>query len=850
MFLGKQYIVKGHEHKRDNRSEYMNVNKQLNKIKTSHYTYTMGLVAVILLFSFIVSGYWPFGSNTIAKIDLSSQYLDLYNYFKHVIQGQEGLFYSFNKGIGGDMFSIWTYYLMSPFNLVYALFSESNVLNGVQIVYSLKLLAMTWTATNYLKQKGMPIQITVLGVLGWVFSGYLLLYRIHLMWMDAFILIPLVTLAIEKGFKTGNYWGLTLWLTLAIYSQYYIGYMVGIYTVIYMVYLYITKDKDETGHVFQYVKHCIYSGLLSVWILIPTAYKSLGSLREQDPMNFINSFNIGEIFLKLRWAHLGIDDYVRSAPLLMMGTVLLVLLIHTLMNTTKRQRVGFLVVTIIYMASFYITPLNRIWHLGQEETWYTIRYAFTYLWFILAFLGHNKEFVYINKGIKQKLVTVFILITTNGFILMYDDLPPIMLAVIFTFIITLITSIVLFFPSKHIQPLLTMIGVIEIVMLVVYMTLFGAGLTVTEYQDSYTNVDNALEQVSETEQTVRYYNTDDKRMLNEGLTHNQSFISHTSSSQSSYTRELYKLLRVDQGYSLVGKEGMTLIPQALLNVKYIIGDVTKLERLAEDTSVYTQLTDTLYQNDTRLGLGYTINEPMTSDTTNLSEVLTQLLGGNYIQEKDINDFTYHNLEIDTDKQTYKVVDESQDAYLEYTIPDDVNYMEFKNNYDNMDEKDFKEAHFVTNLTWYYQAIPSTKDTFKIMVYTPETPIKSTEYKLPKFYAINETQFSVDIQNYFNNHSPIEDLEMTAGRVQGTVNNMYADSYLQLAIPYEEGWEAKVNGEDVTITNSMNLMAIPIPEGESTIQLAYQTPYFTLSLLFSGLCFVVMILEYELKRLKK
>ena len=65
----------------------------MDKKQTLIYLINGGVVFTLLLISFSLTGMWPFGDNSIAAIDLSSQYLGFYDYFANVLNGSEGLFY-------------------------------------------------------------------------------------------------------------------------------------------------------------------------------------------------------------------------------------------------------------------------------------------------------------------------------------------------------------------------------------------------------------------------------------------------------------------------------------------------------------------------------------------------------------------------------------------------------------------------------------------------------------------------------------------------------------------------------------------------------------------------------------
>ena len=53
----------------------------------------------------------------------------------------------------------------------------------------------------------------------------------------------------------------------------------------------------------------------------------------------------------------------------------------------------------------------------------------------------------------------------------------------------------------------------------------------------------------------------------------------------------------------------------------------------------------------------------------------------------------------------------------------------------------------------------------------------------------------------------------------------SDRYLYIAVPYSEGWHAKVDGKTSEIIRAnIAFMAISLPSGNHTIEMTYSTPY--------------------------
>lgn len=90
----------------------------MNAVKRS-LLLAAGLPVLILVFIYLFQGLFPFGNQTILTVDLGQQYIDFFQYYRETLLGNwQQIFYSFQKGMGGEMVGTWTYYLMSPFNLL------------------------------------------------------------------------------------------------------------------------------------------------------------------------------------------------------------------------------------------------------------------------------------------------------------------------------------------------------------------------------------------------------------------------------------------------------------------------------------------------------------------------------------------------------------------------------------------------------------------------------------------------------------------------------------------------------------------------------------------------------------
>ena len=124
-------------------------------MKTKIYKISLYVLSFLipLIFSLLVfksNNFYPFSNDgkTILLIDAQGQYIAFYRYYKAILSGDASLIYTLGKALGGDMMSIFTYYLASPFYLIFAFTKEINFPLALLIITVLKIA--TCGITSYI----------------------------------------------------------------------------------------------------------------------------------------------------------------------------------------------------------------------------------------------------------------------------------------------------------------------------------------------------------------------------------------------------------------------------------------------------------------------------------------------------------------------------------------------------------------------------------------------------------------------------------------------------------------------------------------------------------------------------
>ena len=241
----------------------------------------------------------PFGEHSLLTIDFFHQYGPmLAELWDRVINGQS-LIYSFRMGLGLPIFRNFFNYLSSPFNIIMFFFNRNSILTSYSFIIGLKAVASCITTSIFLNKKFGKNYLFISLSLLYGFSAYFVAYYWNIMWLDGMVLIPLITLGIENLITKEKTLLYIISLAIMLFANYFIGYMLCIYSIIYFVfYLILNTDKFEFKVV---VKKCLLFGISSLLagclcaiFLIPLydALKTTSSIGGKMPLSQYYAFTI------------------------------------------------------------------------------------------------------------------------------------------------------------------------------------------------------------------------------------------------------------------------------------------------------------------------------------------------------------------------------------------------------------------------------------------------------------------------------------------------------------------------------------------------------------------------------
>ena len=114
--------------------------------KGINYVLVFLIPILVMMVLYACIGVYPFGKKSLLTVDLAGQYVAFFNSLKNIFTGDISMFYSFSKTLGGNMFGLVTYYLLSPFNLIFMLFDKINITEAILVINLLKIGACGLTS--------------------------------------------------------------------------------------------------------------------------------------------------------------------------------------------------------------------------------------------------------------------------------------------------------------------------------------------------------------------------------------------------------------------------------------------------------------------------------------------------------------------------------------------------------------------------------------------------------------------------------------------------------------------------------------------------------------------------------
>ncbi|WP_369833328.1 YfhO family protein [Companilactobacillus pabuli] len=833
-----------------------------------HVRYYLGAFFLNFVIISVIFAYFklvPFGSNNFLSSDLGTQYLTFLTELRRQLTSGNLHFYLFSQSLGDNFFPVMSYYLLSPFNLLLVFFSPMGIPAAANIIIMLKISSMGVAMAYFLKEYSQKIKFTnYIFTLAYSFCGFVASYFYDLMWLDALIMLPLVAIGVMRVIKEQKYLLYYCSILLAIIFNYYLGYMLCIFSLCFFIYTgfenNLFRQNNKWKIIRNYLITSVLAGLSSAVVLLPTLVGMMKTGKTSfNVMNYLPSARFGlEALTELGIGGNTFEQRLEHGPSVFMTSTILILLLAYFfsprVNNKDKQNSTFLLG--ILLISMFVTTFNTVWHMFQNPAGFPFRNSFIFS-FVCIFIAYKafEAGVFKDKSTIIKSTCVAGILLCIGYSTEWL-LPKIIERLGFaipdnnyngyffwlSIICIIISGVILLVlnSNKKFFGLLMLIMMFEIVAnFNSVISTAGLGNQLV-YREEFKKENNILADVKArshlghriivSKSGLNKAFPEKYNNYNDPILFNINGLSLYSSTLNQKTLEMMNNL----GYYSINVRrisyfGGTNLTNALLGVYHRVRQW--------DNHYYVE------ENYNAPSLGFMVNKDVygykmkNGHALDNQDRLWQALNGNsteYLKNATLNSMQQTTTEGKT-LYTYQMTTRASGPLYFYKTP--LNYDKTKIYVDGKRVK-------TSNMNVYKAAtlrLGHFKKNQKVQVkiLTKKIFDLNPEY----FQSLDQPKFLKSLYKFQDNSLKISS-DLNHDTVRGTINVEKAGPML-FSIPYDDGWSATVDGQKVKLHQVVdNLMAIDLDKGQHKVELNYQVPGLKIGWIVSVVS-VILFISFEL-----
>ncbi len=363
------------------------------------------LPALVLYIIFACFGVHPFGDKQILVTDFWHQYYPFLCEFQEKLKAGESLLYSENIGLGINFLALIAYYCASPLNFLTFFVPKEGLRDLLVIIVVMKIGFSGLFFSMYLKKAFKRFDFSTIAFSSlYALCGYVLGYYWNIMWLDCVALLPLVMMGVYSIIKENKYVLYIFALALCVISNFYIGFMVCIFTAIYFFFECIRSEVKvlEFFKKLGIIAVATVVGLsMTAFITIP-AYKALGdtvsvvpktaaTVQEmsivdkigdfaEDIAGYVREFSKETPDIIARTISFNEPVPKTGLPNIFSGFICIVLFGYFLgaKGIKTREKIATSIVILLLLMSLAINDIDIIWHGMHKPNMVPYRYAFVF----------------------------------------------------------------------------------------------------------------------------------------------------------------------------------------------------------------------------------------------------------------------------------------------------------------------------------------------------------------------------------------------------------------------------------------------------------------------------------------
>lgn len=828
----------------------------------------INLVIISIIFAY--SGLVPFGSNNFLSSDLGTQYLAFLTELRRQMVSGNIHLYLFSQSLGDNFFPVISYYLLSPFNLLLVLFSPKGIPAAANIIIMLKISSMGVTMAYFLKEYFKNIRFTnYIFTLAYSFCGFVASYFYDLMWLDALIMLPLVAVGVLHVITRQKYVLYYFAILMSIIFNYYLGYMLCIFSLCFFVYLALEERLFQSSIKWRVVRDylitSILAGFSSAVVLIPTLAGMLKTAKTSfNVFNYLPSARFGlEALTELGIGGNTFEQRLEHGPsVFMTSTILILLLAYFFSNRiSNREKLNSTFLIGILLVSMFVTTFNTVWHMFQNPAGFPFRnsFIFSFACIFIAYKAyingvyHDLEIVikstciagillcigYSTEWLWPKIIEKLGFATPNN---QYDG------HYFWISIVCILISGVLLWSintnQKYIVILLIMVSFEAIANFNAVMSTASLGDQLV-YRKEFDREDDILQKVRNgsrlghriivSKSGLNKAFPDKYNNYNDPILFNINGVSLYSSTLNQDTLQMmHNLGYFSLNVRRISYFGGTNLTNALLGVYYRVRQSDNNYHVEENYNAPT--------------LGFLVDPEVYNFKMYSKRALSnqnrlwQALNGNneqYLKNASINSMQQYNVG-NKSSYTYDLTTHASGPMYFYVSPMNyhtakiyVNGKRIKTDRINVySAATLRLGHFKNN------------QKIQVKILTDKSLDLNPEY----FQSLNQKMFLESLKKFRSNSLKISS-DLNHDTVRGTIE-VEKSAPMLFSIPYDNGWSVTVDGKKSVLHKAVsNLMTVNLKKGKHEIALNYQVPGLKLGWIISISSIILFICFILVKKSK-
>lgn len=805
----------------------------MKKKKFLVYLCSFLLPIFIFLVCAAFNKYIPFGSEILNAYDSFTQYPGMLLEYARLLRGGN-IFYSWGAGLGFNFFGTITYYGMSPLNLLSLFASPENYHMFIALMTFLRFGLLGVTMCFYLNHKNLkPCYIVMFSTI-YALMGYTATYYYNYIWIDSVIMLPIIIYGLDKLIEGKSPALYIFSLAFTIIINYYIGYMICIFSLVWFIYKMVTID-DRKKLIKTFIISSLLAGLMSAIVLLPSMFALLSGKAvlynstsyfgiNRNSLSFLYTFTTGSF-------QAGDQSY--GPGLVYSSIMVFALSIFYFFNKkfSKKEKIATLAVILFFYLSLSVNCLNYAWHLFLRPIWWQSRFSFLFSFFLID-LGVKTITNIKDTEFKTKYRVTILGILIVGMIV--GALVKFQVANV------TIQGYTYFFLGFSILILIEMMFLLDkkefMVMLMIFtfaeVTLNTFNSLKNNYRyNSYTDYEYIKEEVPKIVEKLDKENDEFYRMefmddytSNDGLYFGFNGFNYFNSARNIKVVNLMSNLGLkvsDQCHIILSELDPFIL--SLFNIKYLYG---------LEADYYEKVMNRVYENKYPLGIGFMVSENIKdlelnalNGSDNRDAVLKALMGNDEKYYKKVN--------IDEFKETK----EKFTTYYEYDFKSDGHYMMMLTDDGSTIEINGKEDMMSTS-----------------------REIKKGDRVKIKYSITNELEKEnvtvnlLDLAAYEKAASilganVLHARENVNGHIlEGTIDVTGDFNYLFTSIEYEDGMKVYVDGDEVKIDLVLGaLIGLNLEKGSHKIVIDYVPKGFKIGASISTVSLLTSIVYLQIRK---